>query len=79
MPNPPAEAIASARVPSVTTWTRIEQKPRDGTLARGLQAQVRDAAWMLSRQWQLGEFAGEDAGSPVQATIAVYALHVPSG
>ncbi len=57
--------------PSITAWTRIEPKPRDGTLARGLQAQIRDAAWMLARQWQVGEFAGEDAGSPVAATIGV--------
>jgi hypothetical protein len=70
MPTP-LNAVARAQPPSVTSWTRIEPKPRDGTLARGLQAQIRDAAWILSRQWQLGEFAGEDAGSPVQATIGV--------
>ena len=33
--------------------------------------QVRDPLWFLARQWQLGEFAGEDAGSPVQATMSV--------
>ncbi|MFZ1927459.1 MAG: hypothetical protein WAU42_15130, partial [Solirubrobacteraceae bacterium] len=38
---------------------------------RSLQAQVRDPLWMLSRQWQVGEFAGEDAGSPVQATLGI--------
>ena len=63
--------VAQKVVPSVTTWTRIEPKPRDGTLSRGLQAQVRDPLWMLSRQWQIGEFHGEDAGSPVRATLAV--------
>jgi hypothetical protein len=57
--------------PSITTWTRIEPKPRDATMARTLQAQVRDPVWMLARQWQMGEFMGEDAGSPVQATLAV--------
>jgi hypothetical protein len=65
------EVSVRAILPSITSWTRIEPKPRDGTLARGLQAQVRDAAWMLARQWQVGEYAGEDAGSPVAATIAV--------
>jgi hypothetical protein len=30
---------------------------------------VRDALWMLTRQWQLGEFRGSDAGSPVFAKI----------
>jgi hypothetical protein len=26
---------------------------------------------MLTRQWQVGEFAGDDAGSPVQATLGI--------
>jgi hypothetical protein len=58
-------------VPSITTWTRLEPQARDATLARSLQAQVRDPLWLLSRQWQVGEFAGEDAGSPVQATLGI--------
>jgi hypothetical protein len=37
----------------------------------GLQAPVRDPLWMLSRQWQVSEFSGEDAGSPVQADLSV--------
>lgn len=56
---------------SVTVWTRLEPHPRDGSMERSLQAQVRDPLWFLARQWQLGEFAGEDAGSPVQATMGV--------
>jgi hypothetical protein len=56
--------------PSVTTWTRLEPQPRDASMARSLQAQVRDPLWMLARQWQVGEFLGTDAGSPVQATMA---------
>lgn len=39
-------------------------------MARSLQAQVRDPLWMLARQWQVGEFLGADAGTPVQATCA---------
>jgi hypothetical protein len=58
-------------VPSVTTWTRLEPQPRDATLARSLQAQVRDPLWLLARQWQVGEFTGDDAGSPVQATLGI--------
>ena len=30
-------------------------------------AEVRDALWMLTRQWQMGEFEGDDAGSPIEA------------
>jgi hypothetical protein len=32
---------------------------------------VRDPLWFLARQWQVGEFAGDDAGSPVQATLGI--------
>jgi hypothetical protein len=32
-----------------------------------LQARIYDPLWMLTRQWQLGEFQGEDNGSPVMA------------
>jgi hypothetical protein len=63
-------AETSASTPSITTWTRLEPLPRDASLERSLQAQVRDPAWMLARQWQVGEFTGADAGSPVQATLA---------
>jgi hypothetical protein len=56
---------------SVTVWTRLEPHPREGSMQRSLQAQVRDPLWLLARQWQLGEFAGDDAGSPVQATMSV--------
>jgi hypothetical protein len=65
-----ALARATLRLPSITTWTRLEPLPRDASLARSLQAQVRDPFWMLARQWQVGEFLGADAGSPVQATFA---------
>ena len=56
---------------SVTLWSRLEPHPRDGSLQRSLQGQVRDPAWFLARQWQTGELEGDDAGSPVQAVIEV--------
>ncbi len=40
-------------------------------MQRSLQAQMRDPVWLLARQWQVGEFLGDDAGSPVQATLGV--------
>jgi hypothetical protein len=58
-------------LPSITTWTRLEPQARDATLARSLQAQVRDPLWFLTRQWQVGEFEGDDGGSPVQATVGI--------
>jgi hypothetical protein len=38
-------------------------------LQAGLAARVHDPLWMLLRQWQMGEFYGEDAGTPVQVVI----------
>jgi len=35
-------------------------------MKQSLQAQIRDPLWMLTRQWQVGEFSGHDAGSPAQ-------------
>jgi hypothetical protein len=65
-----------ARLPSVTTWTRIEPLPREGSMQRSLQAQIRDGLWMIARQWQVGEFLGDDAGSPVDATVGVEARSI---
>jgi len=36
-----------------------------------LRAEVRDALWMLCKQWQMGEFLGDDAGSPIYAKMHV--------
>ncbi|HEU4387735.1 MAG TPA: hypothetical protein VFV34_08060, partial [Blastocatellia bacterium] len=33
-----------------------------------LQARIYDPLWLLARQWQLGEFQGEDNGSPIIAS-----------
>src|SRR6266542_2478643 len=57
-------------MPSITTWTRLEPRPRGPALAPTLSARVRDPLWMLTRQWQIGEFGGEDAGSPAWAELA---------
>ena len=62
-------ALADRRFPSVTVWNRLEGRPRTPGFERALQAEVRDALWLLTRQWQLGEFRGSDAGSPVFAKL----------
>ena len=45
-------------------WTRLEPQSVTGDPTPGLEARVHDPLWMLSRQWQFGEFRGEDAGTP---------------
>jgi hypothetical protein len=64
-------ALAKRLFPSVTTWNRLEGRPRTTSFEEALQAEVRDALWMLTRQWQMGEFEGSDAGSPVFARLQI--------
>jgi hypothetical protein len=63
------EALVSRAFPTVTIWNRLEGRPRTNTFDRALKAEVRDALWMLTKQWQMGEFQGDDAGSPVFAKL----------
>lgn len=63
------EALAQRQYPTITAWNRLEGRPRRPDFARALKAEVRDAMFMLSRQWQMGEFKGDDAGSPATAKI----------
>lgn len=59
---------------------RYEPVP-SGLMNDSLAARIHDPLWFLSRQWQLGEFQGDDAGSPARldvigttAPIGAYAL-----
>lgn len=51
-------------------WGRLEPRSRQVEFAGVLSARVHDPLWMLTRQWQLGEFKGEDTGSAVLAKLA---------
>lgn len=53
------------------TWLRIEGGGVSADLTPGLRAAIADPLWMLARQWQVGEFTGEDAASPVEVRAAV--------
>jgi hypothetical protein len=56
---------------AATTWMRLEPRTRlTDDLSLSLRARVLDPMWMLTRQWQLREFQGEDAGSPASAAAA---------
>src|SRR5262249_9158384 len=54
-------------MPSITTWMRLEPPVRHTDMSAGLQARIYDPLWLLARQWQVGEFQGEDNGSPAMA------------
>ena len=54
-------------MPSITTWARLETPTVSDDVAAGLAARLHDPLWLLARQWQAGEFQGEDGGTPIQA------------
>ena len=64
-------ALQKRSFPTITTYNRLEGRPRTASFDRSLKAEVRDALWMLTRQWQMGEFKGDDAGSPVFTRIKI--------
>jgi hypothetical protein len=58
---------------SITTWNRLEcdtvfDDPARG-VGLGLAAVVFDPLWLLARQIQMGELAGEDGGSLIHAEV----------
>jgi hypothetical protein len=55
--------------PTVNTWSRLEGLPLSADLQPALAAEVADPLWLLCRQWQFLEFAGEDAGTPIEVRI----------
>lgn len=55
---------------SITCWNRLEPRSKSYSIEEGLAAKIRDPLWMLARQWQFGEFHGEDAGSPAHVEIS---------
>lgn len=58
-------------VPTITLWNRLEGRPRTDNFDRALKAEIRDPLWMLTKQWQMGEFEGDDTGSPVTAKVHI--------
>ena len=61
--------LTAMSIPSVTQWNRVEGRPRTEAFDQALRAEVRDGLWMLARQWQMGEFIGDDAGTPILAQM----------
>jgi hypothetical protein len=55
---------------SITYWNRLEVRPRSANISAALSARIRDPLWMLTRQWQFGEFRGEDAAGPAYVQVS---------
>lgn len=54
---------------AIVGYNRLESSPVSSDYAKSLQAPVHDALWLLTRQWQMGEFEAEDAGSAIKAKV----------
>lgn len=52
-------------------WSRLEGRPRHEEFSESLAMAVHDPLWMLTRQWQFGEFKAENRGSSLLARIAI--------
>lgn len=63
-------------MPSITSWMRLEPRSRSAEMKTSLQARLYDPLWLLARQWQFGEFQGEDNGTPVLARWRGEAAHL---
>ena len=56
-------------------YLRLEPTRPGGDPQRGFAAELADPAWMLGRQWQMGEHQGENASSPL--SVALTLRHFP--
>lgn len=63
--------LSTAFRPAITLWNRLEGRARQADFSRSLRAEIRDPLWMLTRQWQLGEFKGSDGGSAAKVRVQI--------
>ena len=56
-------------------YLRLEPSRPAGDPQRGFAAELADPAWMVGRQWQMGEHQGENASSPLEVRLSL--RHVP--
>ena len=54
----------------IVSWG-LETRTRTGDVTDALRFRIYDPLWMLSRQWQLGEFKGNDAGTAMSVNCKV--------
>ena len=58
------------------SWIRVESATIDPDLSEGLEVRIADPLWMLSRQWQTGEFKGDDAANPLLVRLEARSVRV---
>jgi hypothetical protein len=57
-------------------WNRLEPRTRQVDFDEALECRIQDPLWMLTRQWQFGEFKGEDTGSAIHARIQMQTTRI---
>lgn len=53
-------------------WSRLAPAPANEDVAEALRCEVRDPLWLLARQWQMGEFRAEDAGTAAYSHVIAH-------
>ncbi len=69
---------------SLLSFEKLLPSPYGEDVAEALRCEIRDPLWLLARQWQLGEFKAEDAGTAAAAHIVaqstpIQRLETPTG
>ena len=80
VPGDIVELAAGGAIDDGDGWDRLESMARSVELDGGLEARIADPLWMLARQWQVGEFRGDDAAQPAAVRLSgrsAAARHVP--
>jgi hypothetical protein len=54
---------------AVLAWEKLSPVTNSNDVADSLRCDIQDPLWLLSRQWQMGEFNGEDAGMAAFAHV----------
>jgi hypothetical protein len=65
----PMSAVLQAMLLESPSWVRLEPQSTSGDPTPGIEARVHDPLWAIGRQWQLAEFEGEDAGTPIAVEV----------
>lgn len=58
-------ALVNKNASEAEGGSSIETRTRNANLNEALSLKIHDPLWMLTRQWQYGEFRGNDAGSAI--------------
>ena len=70
--------LFSANDIPIHSCKRLETRTRKENPDAALSFAVHDPLWMLTRQWQFGEFKGNDAGSAIWAKIKIEHAEITS-